>query len=106
MLRNVLKYSDILKLYCIHVITLYGSVMIILRWCCDYLLNLTYTWINKSYDSDDLPLIQMVIQSNSEINDEGKNVDNEEDDANFAEVSDEGENEGTFLFVIGITSLR
>ena len=106
MARNLFRDSDIFKLYCNYVITLYGSVMLILRWWCDYLFYFTHIWIDKNYDSDDLSLIQMVIQRNSEVNNEYKNAGDEEDDANFAEVSDEGENEGTFLFVIGITSLR
>ena len=70
--------------------------MIILRWCCDYLFNLTYIWIDKSYDSDDLPLAQMVLQHNSEVNDEDENAEDEEDDVNFAEMSDEGAYEGTY----------
>ena len=106
MVINIFRDSDIVKFYYIQVITLYGSVMIILRWCCDYLLNLTYTWIDKSYDSDDLPLIWMILQRNSEVNDKDKNTEDEEENANFAEMSDEGANEGTFLFVIDITSLR
>ena len=53
-----------------------------------------------------MPLTQMVLRSNSEVNDEETNVEDEEDNANFAEMSDEGANEGTFLFVIYITSLR
>ena len=106
MARNLVRDSDIVKLYCINVILLYGSVMIILRWCCDYLFNLTYTWIDKSYDGDDLPLIQMVLQRDSEVNDEDKNAEDEEDDVKFSEMSDEGANEATFLFVIDITSLR
>ena len=48
----------------------------------------------------------MVLQSNSEVNDEDENVEDEEDDANFVEISDEESNEGTFLLVIYITSLR
>ena len=48
----------------------------------------------------------MVLQRNSEVNYEEKNVEDEEDDANFAEMSDEGANEDTVLFVIVITSLR
>ena len=80
--------------------------MIILRWCCDYLLNLTYTWIDKSYDSDDMPLTQIFLQHNSEVNDEDENAEDEEDDAKVSEIYDEGANEGTFLFVVDITSLR
>ena len=93
-------------MYCIHVIILYGSVIIILSWCYDYLFCLTYIWIDKNYDSDDLPLIQMVLQRNSEVNDENEDVEDEEDNANFAEMSDEGANEGTFLFVVNIIALH
>ena len=57
--------------------------MLILLWCYDYLLILSYIWIDKSYDSDDKPLTQMVLQRNSEVNDEGKNVEDKEDYANF-----------------------
>ena len=48
----------------------------------------------------------MILQRNSEVNDRDKNTEDEEENANFAEMSDEGANEGTFLFVIDITSLR
>ena len=48
----------------------------------------------------------MVLQRNSEVNDENENAEDEEDDANFAEISDEGAIEGTFLFVIDIIALR
>ena len=47
----------------------------------------------------------MVLQHNSELNYEDINAENVGDDANFSEMSDEGSNEGTFLFVIDITSL-
>ena len=48
----------------------------------------------------------MVLQRNSDVNDEDKNVEDEENDANFEDMSDEGANKGTFLFVISITYLR
>ena len=48
----------------------------------------------------------MVLHCNTEVNYEEKNAEDEEDDENFLEISDEGENEGNFLFVIDITSLR
>ena len=47
----------------------------------------------------------MVLRSNSEVNYEDKNTEDEEDDANLVEISDEGANEGTFLFVIDMKSL-
>ena len=34
----------------------------------------------------------MVIQCNTEVNDEGENVEDEEDDASFVEISDYGTN--------------
>ena len=80
--------------------------MLILCWWYDDLLYITYTWKEKIYDSDDLPLTQMVIKHNSEVNDADKNAEDEEDDANFSEMSDEGSNEGKFLFVVDIESLR
>ena len=48
----------------------------------------------------------MLLQSNPEVDDEDENAEDEEDDASFVEMPDEGANEGTFLFVIDITSLR
>ena len=48
----------------------------------------------------------MVIKHNSEVNDEDKNAEDEEDDAKFSGMSDEGSNEGKFLFVVDIKSLR
>ena len=48
----------------------------------------------------------MVLQRNIELNDDDKNAEDEEDDAKFVEIFDEGANEGKFLFVIDITSLR
>ena len=92
MVRNVLSDSELVKLYCTHVIPLYGSVMLILRWWYDYLFFLAYIWIENSSDSDDLLLTQMVIQCNTEVNDEGENVEDEEDDASFVEISDYGTN--------------
>ena len=92
MVRNIFRDSDIVKFYFIRVILLYGSVMLILSWCYDYFFYITYIWIDKNYDSDDLPLIQMVLQRNSEVNDENEDVEDEEDGANFAEISDEGAN--------------
>ena len=106
MVRNVLSDSELVKLYCTHVIPLYGSVMLILRWLYDYLFFLEYIWIYKSYDSDDLLLNQMILQLNSEVNDEDKNAEDEEDNASSEEMSNEGANEGTFLFVIDIIALR
>ena len=106
MVINIFRYSDIVKFYCIHVIPLYGSGMIILRWWYDYIFFLVYVWIYKSYDIDDLPLTQMVLQINSEVNDEDENAEDEEGDEIFVEMSDEGANVSKFLFVIDITSLR
>ena len=96
MVRNVLRYSDIVHLYCIHVIPFYGSAVLILRLCYDYLFFLSYLRIDKIYDSDDLPLTQMVLQRNTEVNDEDENAEDEEDNENSAEISDEVTNEGTF----------
>ena len=48
----------------------------------------------------------MVLQRYTEVNYEDENAEDEEDNANFVETSDKGSNEGTFLFVIDITSLR
>ena len=48
----------------------------------------------------------MVLQCNTEVNDEDKNAEDEEEDANFVEMSNEGANKGAFLFVIDIISLR
>ena len=48
----------------------------------------------------------MVPQRNTEVNNEDENTEDEQDNANFVEMSDEGANEGTFLFVIDTTSLR
>ena len=84
----------------------YGSVMLILRWWGDYLFCLKYIWIDKIYDSDDMPPTQMVLQNNSEVNDEDKNAEDEEDNSSSEEMSNEGANEGTFLFVIDIIALR
>ena len=47
----------------------------------------------------------MVLQRKTEVNNKDENTEDEEDDANFAEISDEGANKGTFLFVIYIKSL-
>ena len=47
----------------------------------------------------------MVLQINSEVNDEDENAEDEEGDEIFVEMSDEGANEGAFFF-IDITSLR
>ena len=35
-----------------------------------------------------------------------KDVDDDEDDENYKEISNEGENKGTFFFVIDIKCLR
>ena len=83
-----------------------GYVMLILCWCYDYLLIFTYIWIDKSYDSDDLPLTQMVLQRNTGVNIEDEDMEDKEDDENYKETSNEGENESTFLFVIDIKCLR
>ena len=53
-----------------------------------------------------MPPTQMVLQNNSEVNDEDKNAEDEEDNASSEEMSNEGANEGTFLFVIDIIALR
>ena len=105
MVRNVLRDSDIVKLYCIHVIPLYGHVTLIFLWFYYFILFFGYKWIDNSYDIDDLPLTQMVLQINSEVNDEDENAEDEEGDEIFVEMSDEGANEGAFFF-IDITSLR
>ena len=65
MVRNLFRYSDIVKFYFILVILLYEYAMLILRWCGDYPFCLKHTGIEKSYDSDDLPMNQMVLQQNS-----------------------------------------
>ena len=108
MVRNLIRCSDLAKLYCVHVIPLYSSVMLILRWCYNYifLLIYIYIWIDKSYGSDDLPLTQMFLQRNTEVNDEEENAEYKEDDANFLGMSDEGENEGKSLFVLDIKYLH
>ena len=80
--------------------------MLILHWCYDYIFSLVFNWTEKSYDSDDLPLNQIFLQRNTKVNDEEENVEDEEDDANFLEISYEGANEGKFLFVIDIKSLH
>ena len=80
--------------------------MLILCLCYDYSFYITYTRIEKCYDSDDLLRIQMVLQRNWEVNDEDENVEDEEEDASFVELYDERANEGTFLFVIDIIALR
>ena len=87
MVINFLRYINIVKLYYIHVIPLYGSVMLILRWCYEYIFFLAYIWIYKRYDSDDLPLIQIVIQHNTEVDDEDENAEDGEYNTNFVEVS-------------------
>ena len=48
----------------------------------------------------------MVLQRNSEVNDEDESAEDEEEDANFVEMSNEGANKGAFLFVIDIIYLR
>ena len=47
----------------------------------------------------------MVLKRISGVNYEDENAEDEEDDENYAEMSDEISNEGKFLFVIDITSL-
>ena len=81
---------------------LYGSVMLILRWRYDYIFFFAYIWIDKSYDSDDLPLTQMVLQRNSEVNDGDKIPEDEEDDASFREDNEfsyETDDEGMCILV-------
>ena len=105
MARNVLIDSDLVKLYCIHVIPLYGSVMIILLWWYYYYFFIEYIRIDNIYNSDDLPLTQRVINCNTGVNTKDKDAEDEEDDENYVEMPNEGENEGKILFVIDITSL-
>ena len=52
-----------------------------------------------------MTLTQIVLQHNIEINNRDEHTEDEEDNANFVEISDEGANEGTFLFVIDMKSL-
>ena len=40
----------------------------------------------------------MFLQFNTEVNVENENVEDEEDDENFVEISNEGANEGAFFF--------
>ena len=47
----------------------------------------------------------MVLKRNTGINTEDEDAEDEEDDENYEEISNEGENEGKFLFVIDITYL-
>ena len=89
MVINFFIDSDIVKLYCIHGIPLYGSVMHILCWYYDYLLFIAYIWIDKIYDSDDLPLTQMVLQQNIEVNNEGEDAEDKEYYENYKEMYDE-----------------
>ena len=105
-MKNIFRDSDIVNLYYIHVIPYYGSGMLILRWCYDYLFFVEYIWIYKGYDSDEMPLTQMFLQRNTEVNDEEENAEYKEDDANFLGMSDEGENEGKSLFVLDIKYLH
>ena len=74
---NFLRDDDVVLLYCNHVIPFCGYVMIILFWCYDYLLFLAYIWIDKIYDSDDLPLTQMVLQSDTGVNTEDEAAEDE-----------------------------
>ena len=99
-MKNIFRDSDIVNLYYINVIPFYGSVMLILCWCYDYVFFVEYIWIYKGYDSDEMPLTQMFLQRNLELNDEDENAEDKEDNANFVEIFDGGSNEGTFLFVI------
>ena len=105
MVKNIFRDSDIVNLYYIHVIPYYGSVMLILRWCYDYLFFVEYIWIYKGYDSDEMPLTQMFLQRNLELNDEDENKEDEEDNAKYVEMSLGGSNECTLFFLIYITSL-
>ena len=55
-----------------------------------------------SYDSDDLPLTQMVCKRNSEVNDGDKILEDEEDDASFREDNEfscETDDEGMCILV-------
>ena len=61
--------------------------------------------IQGGYYSDEMPLTQMFLQRNLELNDEDENAEDEEDNAKSVEMFDGGSNEGTFLFVIYITFL-
>ena len=83
--RNIFRDSGIVKLYFIHVILLYGFVVLILRWWCDYIFLIAYIWIYKSYDSDDMSLTQMVLKSNSEVNDEDEILEDGVEDLSFRE---------------------
>ena len=67
---------------------LYGSIMIILCLCYDYICFIAYIRIYKSYDRDDMPLNQMVLKHNSEVNDEDEVLENEVNDLSFREYGE------------------
>ena len=97
-MRDVLRDNHVSKLYCNCAIPFYGSFMLILWWCYNYLLFLAYIWIDKIYDSDELPLTQMVLQITTGVNTEDKYVENEEDDENYKDMSNEVANKCIFCF--------
>ena len=41
-----------------------------------------YIWINKIYDSDDVPLTQIVLQRTTGVNTEDKDAEDDEDEEN------------------------
>ena len=53
-----------------------------------------------------MSLTQMLLQRNTGVNTQNEDSEDEEDDENHKEISNEGENEGTFLFVVDIKFLR
>ena len=44
---------------------------------------IAYIWIDKIYDSDDLPLTQMVLQRTTGLNAEDEDAEDEEGDENY-----------------------
>ena len=88
------------------VILLSCSGIIYLRWCYDYLFFLAYIWIDKSYDSDYLPVTQMLIHPNTGVNTEEEDAEDEEDNENDEEIYNGNESKVKSLFVIDIKFLR
>ena len=81
MARNILRDNDIVKLYFNRVIPFYGYVMLILCWCYDFFL--LYIRIGNIYDSDDLPLTQMVLYRTTGVNTEDEDGGDVEDNENY-----------------------
>ena len=77
MVRNILRDNDVFKLYCTRAIFVCAYVMIILFVCYYYVMFIAYILIDKIYDSDNLPLTQMLIQRTTGINTEEEDVEEE-----------------------------